>query len=234
MKTRTRTKMGLALLLALAAALPTRAGTTNVNSFDGVNFDYTATDTNGVLVVTFVNPTNYVTKVNGTGLSLTNAIPSAFAQLTLSPTLLTTTVPGISGFFTPNVNETQFGLTSLSPPSSPNVVFDYTISFGTASANSLSLAGALALDPASATTVTQNGTTYDFSDFTNFSNFTLSLGTQSSSDPTAIYDILSSGNGTFSGTGQFDAAAAVIPEPTSIVLVGVCGMAVVAMRRRKE
>jgi hypothetical protein len=221
----------LAALLVAAAALPARAGTTTADKIDGVNFQYTATDTNGVLVVNFTNPSNLVTQINST--LITPQIPATFAQLTLAPTFLTTDVPGLSGHFTPSFVPTQFGLTSLTPPGSPNVVFDYGISFGQAAADGLTLTGVIALDPASATTLTSGGNTYDFGKFTNFTTFTLSLGTQ---DPTGtlIYDTLNSGNGTFTGTGEFDAAVAVIPEPTSIVLVGVCGLATVVMRRRKE
>jgi len=231
MKTRTRAKLALAALLVFGAAMPARAGTTTANKIDGVNFQYTAVDTNGVLSVTFSNPNNFITQVNNT---LVPIIPAAFAQLTLSPTLLTDDIPGLSGHFVPNLNTTQFGVTSLTPNKAPNVVFDYNISFGQASANALTLTGVVALDPASAKTLTFGGTTYDFSGFQNFSNFTLSLGAQSSTDPTEVYDVLKSGNGTFTGTGQFDAAASVVPEPTSLVLAGVCGVAVVVTRRRKS
>jgi hypothetical protein len=152
--------------------------------------------------------------------------------LTLSPTYLTSDLPGLSGHFTPNLNTTQFGLTSLTPAGSPNVVFDYSISFGQAAANGLILTGAVALDPASSTTLTSGANTYDFGNFTNFTSFTLSLGTQDTTG-TLIYDTLNSGNGSFTGTGQFDAAVAAVPEPTSIALVGVCGLVTVLARRRK-
>jgi hypothetical protein len=230
MKNRTRAKLALAVLLVFGVALPARAGTTNVNQIDGVNFQYTAVDTNGVLSISFNNPNNFITQINNT---LVPIIPAAFAQLTLSPTKLTDDMPGISGHFIPNLNSTQFGVTSLTPNKAPNVVFDYTIAFGQASENGLTMGGVVALDPQSATKLTVGGTTYDFSAFENFSNFTLSLGSQSPNDPTGIYDVLKSGNGTFTGTGQFDAAATVIPEPTSLVLAGVCGVAVVVTRRRK-
>lgn len=232
MKNRTRAKLCLAVLLVVAFALPARAGSTAVDKVDGVNFQYTATDNNGVLSVTFTNSSsNFVTQINNT---LVPAIPAVFAQLTLSPTFLTPDVPGLSGHFVPNFpNSTQFGVTSLTPAGAPNVVFDYGISFGQASANGLILTGVIGLDPASATTLTVGSNTYDFGGFSSFSNFTLSLGTQDPNDPTAIYDILTNGNGTFTGTGQFDAAVALVPEPTSMALVCVCGMAVVAVRRRK-
>jgi len=223
-------KLGLAAFLLVGTVLPARAGTVVVNKLDGVNFQYVATDVNGVLSVKFTNPASFVTQINNT--LITPAIPAGFAQLTLSPTLLTDDIPGLSGHFTPNLNTTKYGLTSLTPPTSPNVVFDYSIAFGQAAANGLTLTGAVALDPASATTLTSNGTTYDFSNFASFQNFTLSLGTQGT-DPTLLYDVLKSGNGTFTGTGEFDQAAPVVPEPTSVVLVGVCGLAVAVARRRK-
>jgi hypothetical protein len=229
METRTRVKLGLAALLLVVAALPARAGSTLVEKADGVNFQYSAVDTNGVLTVTFTNQSsNFVTLINNN--LITPPIPAVFAQLTLSPTLLTDDIPGLSGHFIPNLNTTQFGLTSLTPPGSPNVVFDYTISFGQVAANGLTMTGVAALDPASATTLTFGSTTYDFRDFSTFGPFTLSLGTQDASNPTLIYDVLKSGNGSFVGTGQFNVA---VPEPTSIMLVGVCGLAIVAVRRRK-
>jgi hypothetical protein len=229
MASRMLAKHGLAAFLVVAAAFPARAGATLVNKLDGVNFQYSATDTNGVLVVSFTNPFSFVTQVNN---SLVPQIPTTFGQLTLSPTLLTDDLPGLSGHFTPNLNTTQFGLTSLTPPGSPNVVFDYAISFGQAAANGLTLTGAVALDPASATTLTVGADTYNFSLFSNFNNFTLSLGSQDATG-TLIYDTLKSGNGSFTGTGEFDAAVALVPEPTSIVLAGVCGLVTVFTRRRK-
>jgi hypothetical protein len=230
MTSRILAKIGLAAFLVAATALPARAGTTTVDKLDGVNFQYKATDVNGVLSVAFTNPASFVTQINNT---LIAPIPATFATLTMSPTKLTDDIPGLSGHFTPNLNTTQFGLTSLTPAGAPNVVFDYSISFGQAAANGLSLTGAVALDPASATTLTVGTTTYDFSRFATFTNFTLSLGTQDLNDPTLLYDVLKSGNGTFEGTGQFDAAAAVVPEPTSIVLFGISGLVGVLARRRK-
>jgi PEP-CTERM motif len=230
MAIRTRARLGLAAFIVVAAALPARAGTTTANKIDGLVSQYTATDTNGVLVITFTNPFNSVAQVNN---KLVPPIPATFSQLTLSPTNLTDDIPGLSGHFSPNLNTSQFGLTSLTPAGAPNVVFDYSISFGQASANGLSLTGVAALDPASATSLTVGPNTYDFGGFSNFTTFTLSLGTQDSQDPTKLYDVLKSGNGTFIGTAQFDAAVAVVPEPTSIVLVGVCALATVAARRRK-
>jgi len=229
MRRRILAKLGLAAFLVVATALPARAGTTAANKVDGVNFQYTATDTNGVLTIGFTNPFNFVTQVNN---GLVPQIPAEFAQLTLSPTQLTDDIPGLSGHFVPNLNSTKYGITSLSPPGAPNVVFDYSISFGQVSANGLTLTGTIALDPASALTFTANGTTYDFSAFENFGSFTLSLGTQ---DPTGVllYNTLKNGNGSFSGSAQFDQVAAV-PEPSSMVLAGVCGLATVWVRRRRS
>jgi hypothetical protein len=226
MRRRTLAKLGLAAFLVVATALPAWAGTTFVNKLDGVNFQYSATDTNGVLAISFTNPFNFVTQVND---GIIPQIPAEFAQLTLSPTQLTDDIPGLSGHFSPNLNSTKYGITSLSPPGAPNVVFDYSITFGQAAANGLTLTGTVALDKASATTFTANGTTYDFSGFSTFSLFTLSLGTQ---DPTGtlIYDTLKAGNGTFKGSAQFDQF---VPEPSSMVLAGVCGLATLWVRRRR-
>jgi len=230
MKLRTWAKLGLAAFLVAATALPARAANTTVTKLDGVSFQYQATVTNGVLSVNFTNPFNFVTQVNNT---LITPITAEFAPLTLSPTALTDDIPGLSGHFTPNLNSTKFGLTSLTPPGAPNVVFDYTISFGQVSANGLTLTGAIALDPASATSITIGADTFDFSQFTGFAPFTLSLGTQDPNNPTLLYDVLKSGNGSFIGTAQFDAAVSVIPEPTSVVLFGVAGLVGVLARRRK-
>ncbi|HEY7088451.1 MAG TPA: PEP-CTERM sorting domain-containing protein [Tepidisphaeraceae bacterium] len=215
-----------ASLLALTT-LSARAAVVPVSQIDGVNFSYTAVDTNGVLVVTF-DPTSLVTKINGSVISPT--LPATFAQLTLSPTQLTDDIPGLSGHFVPNLNTTKYGISSLTPPGSPNVVFDYSISFGQVSANGLTMTGVDALDPASATTFTQGATTYDFSGFVNFNTYTLSLGTQDATG-VLVYNVLKSGNGTFSGTGQFDQFTQVVPEPASIVLLG--GVLTVVARRRK-
>lgn len=228
MAIRTSAKLALAALLVVAAALPARAGTTTASKVDGVNFQYTAVDTNGVLTVTFANPSNFVTQIND---SLVTPIPATFGQLTLSPTLLTDDIPGLSGHFVPNLNTTKIGIPSLTPPGTPNVVFDYSISFGQAAANGLTLTGVAALDSASAKTFTQGSDTFDFSNFATFGSFTLSLGTQDTTG-VLIYNVLKSGNGTFTGTGQFDIAA--VPEPTSIVLAGICGVTTVLVRRRKS
>jgi hypothetical protein len=94
------------------------------------------------------------------------------------------------------------------------------------------MTGTLALDPASGTTFTQGATTYNFSPFQNFTSFTLSLGTQDATG-VLIYDVLKSGNGTFSGTGQFDQFITPTPEPASIMLLGIGGVLTIVLRRRK-
>jgi hypothetical protein len=228
MRRRLLAKACLAAFLVVVAALPARAGT-NVNKVDGVNFQYTATDTNGVLTVNFTNPFNRVTQINNT---LVGPFQAEFAQLTLSPTKLTVADPMIpSGNFSPNLNSTQYGIPALG--SAPNVLFDYNISFGQASFNGLTLTGAVSLDPTSATSATLGGTTYDFQNFGNgnFGTFTLSLGTQDSTG-TLIFDTLNSGNGTFTGTAQFDQVA--VPEPSGVVFASICGAAAVLVRRRKK
>jgi hypothetical protein len=224
-------KIGFVALLLGVATLSARASIIKANELDGVNFSYTAVDTNGVLAATF-DPASLVTKIDGSIISPT--LPSTFAQLTLSPTQLTDDIPGLSGHFTPNLNSTKYGIASLTPPSSPNVVFDYSITFGQVAANGLTMTGTVALDPASATTFTQGSTTYDFSPFQNtFATYTLSLGTQDATG-TLIYDTLKSGNGTFSGTGQFDQFVTPVPEPASIgLLLGISGLVTIAARRRR-
>jgi hypothetical protein len=219
----------VALLLGVTT-LSARGAIITANELDGVNFSYTAVDANGVLTVTF-DPASSVTKIDGSIISPT--LPSIFAPLTLNPTLLTNDIPGLSGHFVPNLNTTEYGISSLTPAGAPNVVFDYQISFGQVAANGLTMTGTVELDPASATTFTQGATTYDFSPFENFATYTLSLGTQGA-DPTLIYDTLSSGNGTFSGTGQFDQFTPPVPEPASMgLLLGVGGLVAIAARRHR-
>ena len=207
-------KFSLAVFLLAVTTLSARAGSVAVHQVDGVNFSYTAVDTNGILVVTF-SPTNFVTRINNSPKS--SPFPARFHRLTLSPTFLTDDIPGLSGHFVPNLNSTRYGIPSLTPPGAPNVVFDYSISFGQASANGLTITGVIALDPASGTTLTLGTTTYNFSRYKNFSTFTLSLGTQDGTG-TLLYDVLKSGNGTFSGTAQFDqfppppAALSTVPD----------------------
>ncbi len=220
-------KLGFVALLLGVTTLSARAAIVTANELDGVNFSYTAVDVNGVLAVTF-DPASSVARIDGSIISPT--LPAIFAQLTLSPTILTSDIPGLSGHFIPNLNDTKYGISSLTPAGAPNVVFDYSISFGQVSANGLTMTGAVGLDAASATTFTQGTTSYDFSPFQNLGTYTLSLGTQGA-DPTLIYDTLSSGNGTFSGTGQFDQFATPVPEPASMgLLLGIGGL--VARRRR--
>jgi hypothetical protein len=204
-------KFSLAVFLLAVTARSARAGSVTVNKGDGVNFGYSAVDTNGILVVTF-SPTNFVTRINNSLKS--PSLPASFHRLTLSPTFLTDDIPGLSGHFIPNLNSTHYGISSLMPASS-NVVFDYSISFGQAAANGLTITGTIALDPASGTTFTQGTTTYNFSRFKNFSLFTLSLGTQDATG-VLIYNVLKSGNGTFSGTAQFNQFA---PPPAALSTV---------------
>jgi len=206
-------KVSLAVFLLAVTTLSARAGSVMVNKVDGVNFSYTAVDTNGILVVSF-GPTNFVTRINNSLKS--PPLPASFHRLTFSPNLLTDDIPGLSGHFVPNLNLTHYRIGSPTQPSS-NIVFDYSISFGQASANGLTMVGVIALDPASGTTFTQGTTTYNFIRYKNFSSFTLSLGTQDATG-TLIYDVLKSGNGTFSGTAQFDqfaqppAALSTVPD----------------------
>lgn len=224
-------KFSLAVFLLAATALSARAGLVTVNKADGVSFQYTAVDTNGTLTVSFTNPFNFITQVNN---ALVPQMPATFAQLTLSPTSLTDDIPGLSGHFTPNLNSTQYGISSLTPPGAPNVVFDYSISFGQAVANALTMTGSIALAPGSAMNFMDGTTTYDFSPFKTFSKFTISLGTQDATG-TLIYNVLKSGNGTFSGTAQFDQLSTAPPVPdlgTTGSLFGFSLMGLAFLRRK--
>jgi hypothetical protein len=195
----------------VACAASLQADPITVNKADGVNFSYTASDNNGTLTVTFSNPLSFITQINNNLIS--PPVTASFAPLTLGPTKLTDDIPGLSGHFAPNANSTQYGITSLTPPTAPNVVFNYSISLGQVAANGMTLTGSIALAPSSATTFTQGGTTYDFSSFQNPALFTLSLGTQDATG-ILIYNVLKTGNGTFSGTSQFDLAvpASAVPD----------------------
>ena len=213
--------------VSLLAVTTFSARAISVNKVDGVNFSYTATDVNGTLTVTF-DATSMVTQINGSPVS----INATFAQLTLNSTQLTDDIPGLSGHFTPNLNSTQYGITSLTPPGAPNVVFNYGISFGQAAADGLTLTGSIRLAAGSATTFTQGSTTYDFSEFANPDSFTLSLGTQDQTG-TLLYNILHSGNGTFSGTGQFDQSAPTVPDTgTTAALLGFSLVGLAFLRRK--
>src|SRR5215471_17296514 len=79
-------KFSLAAFLLAVTTLSARAGSVAVHQVDGVNFSYTAVDTNGILVVTF-SPTNFVTRINNSLKS--SPFPARFPRLTLSPTFLT-------------------------------------------------------------------------------------------------------------------------------------------------
>jgi hypothetical protein len=232
MNLRVWAKFGLAAFLLAVTTLPARAGLVTVNRVDGVNFSYTAVDTNGVLTVTF-DPASMVTKINGSVISPTLA--ATFAQLTLNTKPTIDDIPGLSLHFFPPLNSTQYGISTLTPPSAPNVVFNYSIAGGQNFADGLTLTGAVQLAPGSATTFTQGTTTYDFSAFQNVAFFTLSLGTQDTTG-TLMNSVLAAGNGTFAGTGQFDQfiTTTMIPEPASVVLLGIGGVVAVAARRRRK
>jgi hypothetical protein len=232
MTRRSLAKFGLAAMLLGLAALPARANLVTVNQVDGVNFSYTAVDTNNTLVVTF-DPSSLVTKINGSVISPTLA--ATFAQLTLSPVVTTDITPGLSSQFFPNFTPNTPGLPGygISDLTSASVLFDYGITSGLVNGDGLTMTGAVALDPTGATTFTQGSTTYDFSNFNNFTFFTLSLGTQDATG-TLIYNTLLAGNGTFSGTGQFDQFVATVPEPSSVLLLGIGGIVTVLGRRRRK
>ncbi len=229
MNLRVWAKLGLAAFLLALTTLPARAGLVTVNRVDGVNFSYTAVDTGGVLTVTF-DPASMVTKINGSIISPT--LPATFAQLTLTTKPTIDDIPGLSLHFFPPLNSTQYGISALSPPAS-NVVFNYSIAGGQNFANGLTLTGSVQLAAGSGTTFTEGGTTYDFSPFLNSAFYTLSLGTQDTTG-TLMHDVLAAGNGTFSGTGQFDQFVSVVPEPASVVLLGIGGVVTVVARRRRK
>lgn len=225
-------KFTLSVFLLAVTALSARAVPVPVTEVNGVNFQYTASDVNGSLTVTFTDPFNFITQINGSLISPQQT--ANFAQLTLSPTILTDDVPGLSGHFTPSGNTEQWGFPTLG--SAPNVVFNYGITSGSAVADGLTLTGSISLAPGSATTFTQGSTTYDFSAFDNpGTSFTLSLGTQ---DQTGllIYNTLKSGNGTFTGSGQFSQTAttdATVPDTGATALLLGFSLAALAFLRRK-
>lgn len=224
MTRRILTKLGLVAFLMVVTALPARAGVIPVTSFSGVNLGFTATEAviGGISVIDFsFTSTNAVTVVNGNVVSPVNA---TFPDLFLIPGTVSPIIPPPNVGFNPAGNTSQYAVMDFS-----GVVFDYSIGLGTTNGNNLSLVGDVFIDPASpATSVTVGSTTYDFSPFLNpapyFFTFSASVGN--------IIATLEAGQGSFVGTASF--SQMVLPEPASIVLLGIGGVVTLVGGRRRR
>lgn len=221
MTRRILTKLGLAAFLLAVTALPAKADYIVVNSLSGVNLGFTATEVGGTIDFTFTS-LNLVSTINGN--TVLPPLNATFPDLILTtgPVFATTPPPNVG--FNPSFNLTQYGIADMT-----GVVQDYILALGTTLGNILSLDGTVFVDPFSpATTYVANGNTYDFSLFENpapfFFTFSASVG--------SIIDTLNAGNGTFSGTASF--SQFVVPEPSSVLLLGIGGVVSVVARRRRK
>jgi len=224
-------KLALAFCVVAVTALPARAAIIPVNSLSGVNLSFSATEVGGVIDVTF-DSINLVSKVNGAVISPLNA---TFSDLILVTGPVTPITPPPNVGFNPAPIVNQYGVANFG-----GVVFDYIISLGTTNSNNLSLTGVVFLDPASPASTffdVVSGNTYDFSAFyagppgpsgNGPGSFFMSLN----ADTGDIIGTLNAGNGFFSGSASF--SQLLVPEPSSMVLLGIGGLVSVVARRRRK
>jgi hypothetical protein len=233
MNLRNSAKFGLAAFLLALTTVSARADLITATRLDGTNGSYTATVTDlggGMrsLSVAF-DPGSMVTRINGVLVS-----PNLNADFSLGyvTTILSVTPTGggdVSVSVTPFPGGV-YGVQALN-----QVLFDYNNTSGNTfhvpGTFGLSLGGTVNIDPASPLTqITANGHTYDFGQFSlpNLGSFTITLN----SSDNLIADIIN-GSGTFGGSASFSQVVSAVPEPASIVLLGVGGILAVAARRRK-
>jgi len=212
-------KLGLAAFLMLASALPARAAYIDVTALSGVNLSFNATEVGGTIDFNF-NSLNLVSTANGQ--LVLPAVSATFPDLIITTNTVTQT--GNIYTFVPSFNFTQYGVVDFN-----GVVFDYIIGFGSATGNLLTLSGTVFVDPSSPSQTFTNGiNTYDVSAFDNPATFGITFSDQSGN----LINSLTTGNGTFDGTASF--SQFIVPEPSSVVLLGMGGLLTVVARRRRK
>jgi hypothetical protein len=247
-------KLGLAAILVGVTALPARAGLVTVTEFDGVNISYTATVTplgggNDILTISY-DVENLVTKINGSVVAPPlSSIWSAVGG------------PGNGDYTTVAENIAQAGDGSVNFTTSDpaaglgngggdigitddtGVVLNYLVNSGQTTTaglvEGLNLGGTINLDtvnfPGNSSQLVVGSTTYDFSLFGSGSSAVTSFIITLNSSQDLIDSLLTGTPGTFSGTASFTAVAMVVPEPTSVVLLGMGGvLTTLASRRRRK